>query len=123
MTGRRLPDAPARTDEVESSLLTDFAIAFCQDVAEAGYTAGVYFNQDLGYLSYDLSRLTGYELWLAELADTPDFYYDFQVWQYSHTGTVSGIAAAVDRNVSFVSYGSVQREKPVDKVRAKAETA
>ena len=115
----KIADAPARTDEVEPSLLTDFAIAFCQEVEEGGYTAGVYFNQDLGYLSYDLSRLTGYELWLAELADVPDFYYDFQVWQYSHTSTVSGIAAAVDRNVSFVNYGSIQREKPVDKVPGK----
>ena len=109
----------ARTDGVDPALLTDFAIAFCERVKTVGYTPAVYFNQDLGYLSYDLSRLTGYDLWLAELSTAPGFYYDFQMWQYSHTSAVPGIATSVDRNISFVNYASDHREKAIDTVDPK----
>ena len=112
----RITDAQARTDGVERAQLTDFAAAFCQEVRAAGYTPAVYFNQDLGYLSYDLSRLTDCALWLAELGEKPDFYYDFQIWQYTHTGTVPGISTTVDRNISFVNYGSAAGGKKIDRV-------
>ena len=29
------------------------------------------------------------------------FYYDFDMWQYTHTGTVPGIQGNVDLNLAF----------------------
>ena len=103
-------DPEGRSHQLDRTLLTDLALAFCGEMEAAGLRTGVYFNRELGYLSYDLSRLTGYDLWLAELSAAPTFYYDFQVWQYSHSGTVAGIAGSVDRNISFGGYDTGRKQ-------------
>ena len=91
----------ARTDGLTGEMLTQCAGAFCAKVAQGGYEPAVYFNQDLGYLHYDLRELTDYTLWLAEYDQKPDFYYHFDLWQYTHTGTVAGIEGNVDLNLMF----------------------
>ena len=94
----------ARTNEVDTELLTSFANAFCSILEEAGFQAGIYFNQELGYLHYNLSELEDYDFWLAEYSEIPTFYYHFEHWQYSSSGTVSGISTSVDRVLSFRDY-------------------
>ena len=91
----------ARTDGMTGEMLTQCAAAFCNKVAQEGYEAAVYFNQDLGYLHYDLRELSDYTLWLAEYDTKPDFYYHFDLWQYTHTGTVAGIEGNVDLNLDL----------------------
>ncbi len=93
----------ARTHEMEGEALTDCALAFCELVATAGYTPMVYFNQDIGYFYYQLDELDQYPFWLAEYDSKPDFFYDFEIWQYTHTGTVPGIQGSVDLNLAFES--------------------
>lgn len=95
--------ADARTDEMNMVLLTSCAKAFCETVEEAGYTAGVYFNQEYGYMQMNLQSLKDYYFWLAEYRETPSFYYDFQMWQYTNEGIVPGIPEKVDLNIAFVS--------------------
>lgn len=94
-----IPHDEARTDHVDSKTLTAMAKAFCQEVEKAGYDAMIYSNRDLAYLEYDLSQLTDYPIWLAEYSDSPSFYYDYAVWQYSERGSVDGISGNVDMNV------------------------
>lgn len=89
----------ARTDHVNTKTLTEIANAFCQEIEEAGYQPMIYFNRHVGYMLYDLSGIMKYPFWLAEYAGIPSFYYDFQMWQYSNTGSVSGIKGAVDLNL------------------------
>lgn len=93
--------AHARTANMTQQLLTDCAKAFCEKIEAAGYTAGIYFNQIFGYQWFMLPELTDYVFWLAEYGTTPDFVYDFQMWQYTNEGTVSGIEGGVDLNLSF----------------------
>lgn len=94
--------AEARTDEMNMVLLTGCAKAFCERVEEAGYTAGVYFNQEYGYMQMNLQSLKDYYFWLAEYGQTPSFYYDFQMWQYTNEGIVPGIPEKVDLNIAFI---------------------
>ena len=61
----------------------------------------MYFNRDQGYLTYDISRIARYTLWLADPGAFPTFYYDVRIWQYSHSGAVAGIPGTVDRNLYF----------------------
>ena len=93
--------ADARTSQVDQQTLTDCAAAFCEMVEEAGYTAGIYFNQLFGYQRFILPDLDQYVFWLAEYDSAPDFLYDFQMWQYTNSGQVSGIEGGVDLNLSF----------------------
>ena len=96
----------ARTDPVPGKTVTLMAQAFCGLIKEAGYLPGIYFNQDLAYLELDLERLDENVFWLAEYDSTPEFYYHFDLWQYSSKGTVPGIKGAVDLNLSFRDFGA-----------------
>ena len=95
------PGNSARTDGLDNDTLTQCANAFCAKIRGAGHTPAVYFNQTQGYLRYDLRELTGYTLWLAEYDSDPDFYYHFDLWQYSHTGRVNGIQGDVDLDLDL----------------------
>ena len=95
------PGNEARTDLLDNDTLTQCANAFCAKIREAGYQPAVYFNQSLGYLRYDLRELTEYDLWLAEYDSKPDFYYHFDLWQYTHTGQVAGIQGDVDLDLDL----------------------
>lgn len=98
----KIPDEPARTDGLGMDALTDCAIAFCETVKSYGYEACVYFNRNVGYYGFDLSRLTEYTWWfsLPEFA-YPSFYYAVDMWQYSFTAVIPGISTPVDVNLWF----------------------
>lgn len=100
--------APARTDGLDTATLTACARAFCEIIAEAGYQPMVYFNATNGLLDYDLSQLTDYPFWYAyyppSTATDPWLYYDFQMWQYTSSGTVAGIPGKADMNICFSPY-------------------
>ncbi|MCD7733816.1 MAG: glycoside hydrolase family 25 protein [Clostridiales bacterium] len=91
----------ARTNGLDGETVTACARAFCQVIREAGYTPMIYCNGMLGYLSYDLTELEGVGVWYAEYGDYPSYAYQVEMWQYSNTGTVDGIAEQVDRNIWF----------------------
>lgn len=95
-------DAPARTDEMNMLMLTSCAQRFCEVIREAGYEPAIYFNQAYGYQQLNLVSLKEYTFWLAEYAEVPTFYYDFEMWQYTNEGTVPGINGPVDLNIRFI---------------------
>lgn len=94
----------ARTDEVTGKTVSLMAQAFCGIVERAGYLPGVYFNQNLGYLSLELDELADCVFWLAEYDARPDFHYHADLWQYSSRGTVPGIDVPVDLNLSYRNF-------------------
>lgn len=94
----------ARTDDMNGAAITDCALAFCETVERAGYTAGIYTNVSMSYYSFDLSKLSGYAFWCAAPGDYPYSYYDAGIWQYSFKGNVPGIDADCDMNMMFVKY-------------------
>lgn len=97
-------DGQARTDEMNMLMLTSCAQAFCETVEASGYEAGIYFNQAYGYQQLNLVSLQDYTFWLAEYSETPTFYHDFKMWQYTNQGTVPGIEGFVDLNIWFEKF-------------------
>ena len=96
--------AEARSHGLTMELRTDCARAFCETVKSAGYVPCVYFNRNLGYYGYDLTRLTDYEFWFSlPESGFPNFYYACDMWQYSFTETVPGIAEPTDMNLWFIA--------------------
>lgn len=95
--------AEARTDAVDTETVTDAALAFCRRIEEAGYDSMVYCNGMVGYLRYDLARMQKLPLWYADYGSWPGFAYEFELWQYSQTGKVNGIAGNVDLNLRFLT--------------------
>ena len=90
-----------RTDIVDARMLTDFTLAFCRTVEEAGYDAMVYFNPEQSRKKMYLQELTDYGFWLAIYTDQMDYPYKVDMWQYTCTGSVPGINGNVDINLYF----------------------
>ncbi len=93
----------ARTNGMSSESITACAKSFCEVIAQAGYTPLIYFNRETGYFSYDLTLVKDIGFWLAEYYDTPSFYYNYKMWQYSESGSVDGINGEVDMNI-FIDF-------------------
>lgn len=94
----------ARTNGMTSEDITVCAKAFCEAIKSAGKVPVIYFNCETGYFNYDLPQVKDYDFWLAEYYDTPSFYYNYKMWQYSNTGSVDGISGDVDMNISIVDF-------------------
>ena len=102
-------DDTARTNSVSSEELNECASVFCNTIARGGYIPMIYSVKRMALLKYDLSRLAGFDFWLAEYRDEPEFPYEFAMWQYASDGKVNGIEGEVDLNMSFVDYSKVRR--------------
>lgn len=95
--------AGTRTERAADVDMTACALAFCSAVEDAGFRAGVYFNQTYGNNHLDFVRLKSYVLWLAEYNATPTFGYHFDLLQYSDSGEVDGIEGTVDLDLMLIS--------------------
>lgn len=91
-----------RTLNLDSRIVTDCAIAFCDIVREAGYEPMVYFNPHHARRFFHLSELEDYPFWLAFYTDRMQYDYLVEMWQYTNTGSVPGIETDVDINIYFV---------------------
>lgn len=94
----------ARTDTLSKMQLTEIAAAFCDRIAEAGYTPMIYGNKYWLLRKIDLTKLGKYEIWLSQSEDVPDYPYTFSMWQYTQNGKIPGIAGEANLNISFVNY-------------------
>ena len=45
--------------------------------------------------------MTGVQTCALPIYTKPDFYYHFDLWQYTHTGRVAGIEGDVDLNLDL----------------------
>ena len=61
----------------------------------------IYTNAYQGYYLLNLGELADYPIWFAGYAQTPIFYYRFDIWQYTNEGAVAGIEGNVDVNLCF----------------------
>ena len=95
----------SRIDNIPKMQLTEIANAFCERVKEVGYKPMVYGNKYWLLRKIDLTMLGDYDIWLSQTGEKPDYPYEFAMWQYTGTGSVSGISGDVNMNISFVDYG------------------
>jgi GH25 family lysozyme M1 (1,4-beta-N-acetylmuramidase) len=93
--------------------ITDMVVQFCEAIKAAGYIPMIYANPNWCSNYLDMSRLSGYDLWLAHYnVDSPSSNYPYTVWQYTSTGSVPGIGGNVDLNFSYINYPADGRGNP-----------
>lgn len=100
----RILNDSARTDVLSKADRTEIAKAFLNTIEAAGYKTLIYGNKEWLIKQIDMSKLTGYDVWLSQEADIPDYPYKFTMWQYDRSATVDGVSGYVDLNISFVDY-------------------
>lgn len=97
--------------DVTAAVCTDTALAFMQEIENAGYEAMLYTPQDdfENPAMWQKERILGkYPVWVARYSDPaypavshPDGNTDYAMWQYSDKGSVSGINGNVDLDVAY----------------------
>lgn len=93
-----------KTASLGKATLTAFAKKFCEAVKASGFKAGVYANQNWfrNYLDVKALRECGYVIWCAKYStEEPKIDAEFDIWQYSSSGSVDGIEGRVDMNKMF----------------------
>ncbi|MBE6562870.1 MAG: hypothetical protein E7660_03945 [Ruminococcaceae bacterium] len=91
---------------------TNMCIAFNTVLENNGYFAGIYSSKSWLNSSLDRATLSAkYAIWEASWRNSGqadiDKSADCQMWQYSATGSVSGISGNVDMDVSYVNYPEI----------------
>ena len=94
----------SRVEGVSRADKTTIAKAFLDTVRAAGYEPMIYGDKQWLIKQIDLSKLTGYDVWLSQLEDVPDYPYRFSMWQYSRDASIDGISGYANLNISFIDY-------------------
>ena len=103
-------DSSYRVYGIEPAMATACAIAFCQRIAEAGYTPMIYAGNYVGYAKYDMGAMAPYPIWYPEYKRAtseklyPTFYYQMDYWQFTDSCVIDGIGGRVDASLQFIPY-------------------
>lgn len=85
--------------ETHATQINDFCCIVTSSLKANGYMPGIYSNKNYYDHYLDLSRLSGNELWMAIWGPTECPAGNWNIWQYTSDGTVSGINGRVDMDV------------------------
>ncbi|WP_195465385.1 glycoside hydrolase family 25 protein [Faecalispora jeddahensis] len=94
----------AKRGGISKQLATDICRIYCERLTAAGYTAGVYANKDWATNRLDMAQLTKWTFWLAQYNDKVTYTGKYDMWQYSSSGTMPGIADKVDLNYCYKDF-------------------
>ncbi len=72
--------------------------AFCDTVKKNGYTPMIYASTSWLNNNLDMTKLSAYKVWVAQYNTEVTYKGKYQCWQYTSSGTVSGISGRVDMN-------------------------
>ncbi len=92
----KVSDSEARTNALSVEERTQLTKSFLAAIENAGYEGMIYHNTEMGAMLLDLTQLTDVPKWFAGY--NKEFYwpYEYELWQYSESGTVDGIKGKVD---------------------------
>ncbi|MDE6744692.1 MAG: glycoside hydrolase family 25 protein [Lachnospiraceae bacterium] len=96
------PNASARANALTQAQRTEIVSAFCDAIAEAGYTPMIYGGVYSLFGMLDIEQINHYKIWFAFYNDYIYYPYQMQMWQYTDKGSIPGIEGAVDLNLWFL---------------------
>jgi GH25 family lysozyme M1 (1,4-beta-N-acetylmuramidase)/peptidoglycan hydrolase-like protein with peptidoglycan-binding domain len=101
--------------------LTDVLIAFLDTLIEAGYKNPILYTGDYFLDSQlDETRLIKYNRWIARYGSKPK--NEFDIWQYTSSGKVDGIAGNVDIDIVYEDFFEKEQPTPVKVEIVKAKS-
>lgn len=90
---------------LSKDLIQKMTAAFCNKLEKKGYWAGLYSYKSFLENNFTADFFERYATWVAHTGvEKTTFKYSHGIWQYSHTGKVSGIKGKVDLNYSYKDY-------------------
>lgn len=95
-----------RADKLSKANRTAVVKAFCEEVERNAYFVGIYASTSWFKNQLDMSKLKAYSVWCAHYG-VSKAGYDCAMWQYSSSGSVSGISGRCDMNWAYVDFPAV----------------
>ena len=88
---------------------TQAAIAFCRAMEKAGYFTGIYASDVSGFVQrLNSTQLLSFTWWVARYGSVPTrATKNMTMWQYSSSGSVSGITGRVDMNHCYIDFPAI----------------
>lgn len=88
---------------------TQAAIAFCRAMEKAGYFTGIYASDVSGFVQrLNSTQLLSFTWWVARYGSAPtQATKNMTMWQYSSSGSVSGINGRVDMNHCYRDFPAI----------------
>ena len=97
-----------RADKISINARTDAARGFCNQILASNYKTNIYASRDWFYHKLNMVALANYDEWLAHYTENQNnrsnYTGRYQMWQYTSSGSISGISGRVDKNVSYYNY-------------------
>lgn len=93
----RLDSAKLSKDQMTANVLS-----FVSTISQRGYTPCLYANKTFLEKSVSASQIAPYaKIWLAHYNTVTGYAGDYEYWQFTSSGKVSGISTKVDMNVWY----------------------
>lgn len=87
--------------------ITNTVKYLCAKIAKKGYFPAIYTYSHFAKTYLDMNALAEYDLWIADYTGYVTYQGDYDMWQYSSSGSVNGINGRCDMNISYKDYASL----------------
>lgn len=91
---------------LSKSQLTDMVLYALGKIRSYGFYPILYTYTNYANTYLDMNRINdaGYDVWIADYRSSLGYTGPIKIWQYTSSGTVSGISGNVDCNTSYWDY-------------------
>lgn len=86
---------------VSDQMCRDITYTFCSIMKSKGYNVGIYANYNWFTNILDDERLDQYPKWVAQWGNKCDYQKEYVMWQYTDSGSISGISGRVDMDYYY----------------------
>ena len=88
--------------------ITQAAIAFCEYLEDKRYFVGIYGSDISTFHNLiDIDKVRPYSKWVARYGHKPCYVKDYNIWQYSSTGSIRGIKGKVDLDQTTTNFPKI----------------
>ena len=98
---------------------TAIANAFLNEIKEQRYYPVLYSYTYFLTENLDMSKLSDYDVWVADYRGYVGYQGSYGMWQYSSKGRVDGISTRVDMDVSYRDYPTLIRKEGLNDLEPK----
>ena len=87
--------------------ITNTVKYLCECIKNKGYYPAIYTYTNYANNYLNMDELTDYDLWIADYTGNVTYQGDYDMWQYTSSGSVNGISGLVDMNYSYKDYTNI----------------
>ena len=87
--------------------ITNTVKYLCAKISEKGYYPAIYTYSNFAKNHLNMDELAEYDLWIADYTGSVTYQGNYDMWQYSSSGSVNGIDGNCDMNVSYKDYANL----------------